>query len=151
MTPTATLDHEGRDIMLDLALDAAGCAHTDTVQRIAEEAIAEALERFENGQHSSLLMTAQRAAAVAATAALRALEQAGHLVPETASVTLSYQVVGDDGTDTDQMDEAEFSAYMLTNDLTAGQVIEVTRTVTTIIPAEAVLPDVSAPVTEEDF
>lgn len=156
--PTYSRTGEEREIELELALDAAGCAHTDTVQRVAEEAIADSLARFEHGDAGDLMLNRGRAALIGATAALRALEQAGHLVPETTSVTRTYRIIAEDGTPvTEALDEDTFSAYMLTTGLTEGQSFEVTRIVTTTIPREAIVPLTGAwdePATataEEDF
>lgn len=132
---------EDRELEYDLTLDASSYGHTDVVQQLAEQAAHAALVGFENGEHGDLLLNASRAALLATTAALRALEDAGHLVPEGATVTKRWQAFSDHGLQlTLPMDADEFEHWMKARGLLADEHIVTLRTIATPIPREATKP-----------
>ncbi len=132
---------EDRELEYELTLDAASTGHTDHVQAIAEQAIDAALARFEHGEAGDLMLNAARAALIAATAALRALDAEGHLVPEGASVAQMFVVMSDDEKPlTVPMTAEELGKYMADTGLPDTARVDSIRTVITPIPREATRP-----------
>jgi len=148
---------EERELEFDIAIDASSVCHDDVVQRIAEQAAATALHGFENGDVGDLLLNSSRAALIATGAALRALEDAGHLIPDGATVERHWRARAENGAHlTGDMDADEFESWMKTRGLFDGEYLEVLRTVATAIPREVIKPqpmvyDHTALVGEADF
>mgnify|MGYP003583266586 CR=1 FL=1 len=137
MTTVTDTTAEKREIEFDLIVDASSYGHTDAVQRIAETAVHAALVSFENGEHGDLLLNAGRAALIATTAALQALEDGGHLVPEGTSTTVGWRAVTDDGhVLTTVLEADEFRDWMVSRGLREGEHVEAHRTVVVPIPRE---------------
>lgn len=144
---------EERELEFDLTMDASSFGYTDQAHDIAVGAAEAALTRWENGQRSALLLTTERAAQIAVTAALRALDEAGHLLPEGATVTRSWRIRNILGShDTRLLDAAELEEYMHEVGLEDGEEVDVIRTIVTPIPREATRPaQITEPVTEANF
>lgn len=119
---------ELRELELELIIDASAYGHTDHVHRIACEAAGD--ER-------------------AATLILEALDTAGHLVPEGATVTQQWRVVAGGERVTEPMDVEEFTRWVQLNGLADDHEIVAIRTIESPIPREATRPTM-APVAADE-
>lgn len=146
---------EDRELEHELTLDASSYGHTDLVQQIAEAAAAAVLKEHENGEHGDLLLNSARAALIATTAALRALDEAGHLVPEgSASVQTWFVMSSDQEIVAGPLDASDFETYMLRVGLADGEYIDTVRVIRSTIRREDTRPQPAAPpadITEADF
>lgn len=136
-TPTAlcAVHQEIREIELDLAREAAALCHDDIAQELTDQAVADALRPLGDTLPSS------RAVTIAVSAALRALEEEGLLLPGRATTTRAWRAVADDGALlTDLMTDDQMEEWMLTRGLRDGEHLETVRTVTTPIPRELLAP-----------
>ena len=128
---------EERELEHELTLDASGYGHTDHVQQIAEQAAAAALKSYENGEHGDLLLNSARAALIATNAALRALDDTGHLVPEGASTAKAWVVMSrDERPLTLPLDADGLRDYMVNTGLRDTDRVDVIRTVVSTISRE---------------
>jgi hypothetical protein len=117
--------------------------HTDTVQQIAADAAEGRLQHYTSREDPGDLVCidAARASYIATTSALQALDAAGHLVPEGATVTKQWQAVTDDGASlTAPMDDGAFEQWMKTRGLRTGEHVVTLRTISTPVPRELVVP-----------
>lgn len=145
-----TTTPEERELEYELTIDASTYGHTDRVQQVAEQAAAEALKGYENGEHGDLLLNAARAALIASTAALRALDEARHLIPEGETVQRWVVMSQDDRPLTLPLDADELRTYMVEKGLADTDRVDTIRTIVSGIPREATQPH--APVKAEgDF
>lgn len=148
MTATA----EDRELEYELTIDASSYGHTDVAQQLAEQAAAAALASYGNGD---LTLSSGRAALIATTAALRALEAAGHLVPEGATTTQMWVVMSRDNRPlTLPLDADGLRDYMLDPGLGDTDHVDTIRTIVSTIPREATRPQPApelALVGEADF
>ena len=137
MTTVTDTTAEEREIEFDLIVDASSYGHTDAVQQIAETAVHAALVSFENGEHGDLLLNAGRTALIATTAALQALDAAGHLVPEGAKTSMGWRAMTEAGEQlTTVLGGEDFRGWMIERGLRGGEHVEAHRTVVVPIPRE---------------
>lgn len=146
-----THDLEKSEIEYELTIDASTYGHTDQVQQMAEQAAAAALRSYENGEHGDLLLNAARAALVATNAALRALDAAGHLVPEGESVQRWVVMSRDNRPLSLPLDADELRQYVTQTGLADTDHVDTIRTIVSTIPREATRAQPAAPVGEGEF
>lgn len=135
-----TTTPEERELEYELTLDASTFGHTDRVQQIAEQAAIAALEVYEDDAHGGLPLTAERAASVAITAALRALDDANHLVPEGLNRQRWVVMSSDERPLTIPLTAEELREHMTQNGLGDRDRVDTIRTVISTIPREATRP-----------
>jgi hypothetical protein len=123
-------------IVFELMRDAADAAHTQVVHELTVGAIDKRLQHFVARDDVGDLanINAARAALLAANAALGALEDGGHLVPEGARTERRYQVAADGEPVTELLTPDGFEAWMKQNTLPASHDVLVHRTIVTTIP-----------------
>lgn len=124
---------EDRELEYELTIDASGYCLTDRVQQIAEAAAASALKGYENGEHGDLLLNSARAGLIAATAALRALEEAGHLLPEGETVQRWVVMSRDDRPLTLPLDADQLREHMTGIGLSPTDRVDTIRTTVSTI------------------
>lgn len=135
---------EEQEIEYDLTLDATSYGNTDTVHQLATSAAENALSSYGNGEWGYLLLNSARASLIGVGAALNALDTAGHLVPEGATVTQQWQAVTDAGDPvTEPMDGDTLLDWMKSRGLADGEHLVTIRTVVTPVPRDLVRPDLA--------
>ena len=136
---------EERELEHELTIDASSYGHTDIVQQIASDAAAASLKSYENGEHGDLLLNAGRAALIATNAALRALDAAGHLVPEGSVCVQTWFVMSADAEIVaGPLEASAFENYMLRVGLADGQYVDTIRVIRSTIPRKDTMPQPAA-------
>lgn len=145
---------EDRELEYELTVAAATEGHTEHVQQIATDAASASLAHFENGEYGDLLLNSGRAGLIAGLAALRALSDAGRLLPEgSASVQTWFVMSEDDQIVAGPLEGPAFEEYMLATGLADGEYVDTIRVIRTTIAREATLPqaDQTTPAVEAEF
>lgn len=128
---------EERELEYELTIDASTNGHTDLIQQIAETAAAASLKGYENGEYGDLLLNAGRAALIATNAALRALDEAGHLLPEGERTQMWVVMSRDNRPLTLPLDADALRQHMTDVGLAETEHVDTIRTIVSSVPREA--------------